>query len=690
MLSSICVEEFEEYSYIKEIKESIDLNKNIVILGPGGCGKSTVLKLVSKYLKESDSVVCFDILCPTGNSAINVDGCTYHTLFCWQSKGLNGVLFGMSHNTLISNDDEYINNRLLNPRFRANYKRIQNLNTIIFDEFSMISRDSFESMNRICQVIRGSSKPFGGIQLILFGDPMQLKPVIGEYIFESKLWDLIDFTVHEIHHEILPRFCSKEFSDMTRLIRLGILSRVVVEKLSHRVCESPLKIMELYFTNNDVDKSNILEYDKIESSEFEYDSLLSTTYTISSVVDRKIKIEMDWDSKSCIYQNCSTSKIFDSLEDKRDYFISHHSEVIKKWGDTINKIIKKDITEFKRNLERVYGSNYMCIKMKNGARVMCTVNCKNDGEFLYVNGTSGIIDECGSTYINLILDDGKKISVNYKTIERNKRLIFEDGIIVDITINFYHIPLRLAYAVTVHRSQGMTLDKVLINGTGLRKSPGLVYVSLSRCKSIENMHLSNFDFEKINVSMKAIQKFRNHVNNELKYLYSQHPDWFDNYYIMADDKTEIPILYEKISMIKNNIQDDDDDINYKNTFKENTVKTRGYDQTRLRDWLFSKFDKCIISHESLPDILEAAHIKPYCEFQNKQEANYKNGMLLRIDLHKLYDKGMITIDKDGNILKSKTINEHPLYSTYQKIEIPDWINKDYLLWHQMNIFNENL
>lgn len=161
-----CKKEYEEYSsdqttncllcntiesrkndsdIVKNLRASVDDMKNIIVLGPAGSGKSYILKIISEHLQmygELNSVkpVCFEVITPTGNSAINVGGITYHTIFSFIPKnGIHSTFFNMGVKTIINSTTEYIEKNLSNPRFGSYIKRIKQLRTLIVDEFSMIS-----------------------------------------------------------------------------------------------------------------------------------------------------------------------------------------------------------------------------------------------------------------------------------------------------------------------------------------------------------------------------------------------------------------------------------------------------------------------------------------------------------------------------------------------------------------------
>lgn len=694
--------------YIKNILLDAQAGKNILCIGPGGAGKSFILqKLSNAFDKEGKT---FEILCPTGQSCTDVNGITYHRFFPWKGTGMHGSFFGLPCCHLCGNStgDNLLYGSLYGFPQKSYRKKIMELQTIMFDEFSMISNMHFGAMNKICQLIRRTNQPFGGIQLIVFGDPFQLSPVQAKFPFMSADWDSMNFIIHQLIPEKLFRYTTTEFSDITRMLRLGIRSEAVEKILETRLIPPQDKVTEIYYRNSDADKSNIKEYDKIDSEEHSYPSFLNIKLIFMSKSNHrdKFKIEVIYDEGrlKCNYANCEVNKVFDTEQEKYEYFDSLLQEIRKECNKEISEQLSDRLEKFKSDLEKRYGKNYMKSKFKVGTRVICTMN---HSENLYVNGTSGKVEECGDDYVSIRTKNDRLIKVTYRPVEDFRK--FSTKHVFSVKYSFNHIPLRLGYAITFNRSQGMTIDSVKISGKGLIRKEGLVYVGISRCKALDSLYLEEINLDKLVVNYEVVSKFKNHYLTELKYLYSKHPSWFDaytvelnNFYRTVSGKNKVDSvkyqrktnsIVEMISTIKypRVPQVDTSNISprqlvYENTESEYTATHRGKSQKLLRDWLLKYQSKCLITGENLPDILEAAHIKNYCEFSNPEESHNGNAILLRCDLHKLFDKGFIAIDEDGNILHSESIANHPLYSSYKKVVIPDFVNKEYLRWRIDNIF----
>jgi hypothetical protein len=186
----------QDPAYLQKIRNAVDDGLNICCVGAAGSGKSIILKKISQQLRFKSPPIIFEVLCPTGCSAVNVDGITLHSLFCWSSYGKSahgfGQFFGMSCSALAGGkiSNENVEEKLLKPmpRYRAAVKRIKELGAMFFDEFSMISGEHLKAMDRIAKAIKGDwSKPFGGIQILMFGDPFQNLPPRGKAPFSSPI-----------------------------------------------------------------------------------------------------------------------------------------------------------------------------------------------------------------------------------------------------------------------------------------------------------------------------------------------------------------------------------------------------------------------------------------------------------------------------------------------------------------------
>lgn len=697
---------------LKRLRSELDEKRNIVCIGPGGSGKSVLLRKLAEQLSLEDPPVIFDILCPTGASALNVGGVTLHSLFGWtpgrnSAKGV-GLFFGLScakiAKRMISDDNIREKLERCLPRYKAAIKKLKGIQCFFGDEFSMWPDELLCAMDRICRVVKGKiDVPFGGIQIVLFGDPFQLPPTRGGYVFAGKVWDELNFSLHQISGSQLYRFSTAELSDMTRMIRLGIVSRNVELKFMERNKRPPSRVMELFFTNADSDKYNKQCYQELGSSEYIYNSNLMVYLNL---LDSNV---------SSLVLSCPKQMKFGAEE-------------MNAWKNEVNlnqlvKHVNEEFRHFQKNLVAVYGEEFMILRFKPGSRVICTVNHREGGNLIYSNGSAGIIQACNKDNVLLALDDGRTILVKPKVLDvlRRIKLYSGDGgsgkeMVLDLKFTFSHIPFRLGYAITFNRAQGMTMDRVNVNGKGLIRKIGMLYVGLSRCRNLDELYLDGVSLSKVKASAATLVKFQDHFVEEIKHLYNAHPEWFDEFVLQIDQAPLVQKILELIHCIRSGsvvpkLADSSIDANrdqisdsknetdailimpvFDPTVGNHLVKTRGNSQRELRKWLLKNQGKCPITGEHIASVLDVAHIKPYCEFTGDElkTAHVDNGSLMRKDLHALYDKGYFAFTDDGTILPSKTFASSPNYGMFVKCDLPSFVSRPHLTWHREHIFNAEL
>jgi ATP-dependent DNA helicase PIF1 len=242
----ICQQDAKRKSKVKRL---IDNGYSVFITGKGGSGKSFFIRYIIEQLRAKD--VCCFVAAPTGKAASNIGGSTVH-YFAGVGTGSKG-----SHEliSMILEDQEAL-------------ERWKTCKVLVIDEVSMLSRELFEKLEIIARCLKNSSRPFGGIQLILSGDFYQLKPVThgesiltseGVYCFASPMWDCcvdvsVSFDQNYRQHEtdlidLLDDFRTSEF--------LSQPSRhYVKDNLSRPLMCNPLDIVRLYSHKESVSQAN--------------------------------------------------------------------------------------------------------------------------------------------------------------------------------------------------------------------------------------------------------------------------------------------------------------------------------------------------------------------------------------------------------------------------------------------------
>ena len=389
----------------QEIYELIEkTNSNIFITGKAGTGKSYLLKY---FRKNTIKKVLY--CAPTGIAALNIDGVTLHSAFGW--------------NNLIDEHEIKLSSNKLSL--------LRSIDTLIIDEISMVRVDVFNQIDKILKKANNNSKPFGGKQVIVFGDLFQLPPVAkreetefftdkygGIFFFNAPAYKDSNFEFREITE--IFRQTDKEFIDILNDIRVGKINEEQIKSLNqHYVTEVPRRVVQVVPMKNEANNINSENLNKINGQEFEYQA---------------------------------------------------------------NVLVGKDIikeTDFPCDFD---------LKLKVGALVMMITNDQEHKR--WVNGTLGIISGLSPTMVKVTIN-GTDFEISPTTFNKykceydreNKTLKY----IVEASVSQF--PLILAYAITIHKSQGMTYQQIACNLESCF-APGQAYVALSRCANYDKLYLT--------------------------------------------------------------------------------------------------------------------------------------------------------------------------------------------------------
>lgn len=337
-------------------------------------------------------------------------------------------------------------------------KLLDQIDWIIIDEISMVRADLLDHIDRLLRISRKDSRPFGGVPMFWVGDLFQLPPVVSTP--EEKAYFNSYYTSPYF-------FSSKVFSeiDQFEMIELGTVFR---QKDEHF-----LKLLN-----------------KIRLNELDYDELESI-------------------NELCVHQNISLDAPFSIILCTTNNTVRHINlnrlEKIK----SASKIYKASIQGTVNPGQ--YPTDEILI-LKEGAQVMLL---RNDPQKRYVNGSLGIITKLNEFSVELMLEgkeESTEIEVNtWEVVKYKTETGIKEGIIAELTGSFKQLPLKLAWAVTIHKSQGKTFDKALIDmGTGAFEY-GQTYVALSRCKSLEGIQLKQpLTMKDIRTDEKVVDFIRRH------------------------------------------------------------------------------------------------------------------------------------------------------------------------------------
>ena len=404
---------------------------NIFVTGRAGTGKSTLLSYLIENTKKKVAVCA-----PTGVAALNVGGVTIHSLF--------GFPFG-----ILGTEDI---GRHLNRRTR---EVLGAIDMLVIDEVSMVNADLMDTMSRAMGIARGRRKlPFGGAQVVMFGDPYQLAPVPGNneeraymaenyqsnWFFDAHVWREDSLERYELSE--IFRQHDEHFKEILNAIRDGSCTQEMLDYINKCGNRFPPHddVIRLATINESVNSVNRHRMSRLETKP-------KTFNAIFSAADEKA------------------------------------------FGRTLPA---EPVLELKVGAQVMFIKNddSSTVKNPNGTGVLKR----------WVNGTIGTVVDLPSSGGVVVEVDGETFDVGRSTWEKVRYEIDEQfdevlGRVKEVLVavplaEFQQIPLRLAWAVTVHKSQGQTYDEVVIDMGRGAFSPGQTYVALSRVRSLEGLYLT--------------------------------------------------------------------------------------------------------------------------------------------------------------------------------------------------------
>ena len=409
-----------------EVFNDMKNGHNIFVTGPGGSGKSHVINLFVKYYKENveDDDNKLYVTSSTGLSSLLINGITIH-----QYSGI-----GIGDKDV----DYYVKN--INKK-KVVKERWRNTKILIIDEISMIDSNIFEKLDIIAQKIRKIKQPFGGIQLIVSGDFLQLPPVnTTDFCYESFSWDI---TIDKIIYlDKIIRQKSNSFQNVLNKIRIGVV-------------------------DNDVKK--ILEECRNRKLENK-DGIVPTL-----LFSKKIMVKEHNDKNLNELLKTNVKKV------------EYNSEYI--FNSKVKDIVKDDYIKLINNQFNIEDK----IILTKYSQVMLTINSAEEG---LANGSRGIIIDFNDNNPIVQFLNGKVLEIKKKDYKMEDT---KDAVIKR------QIPLIHAWAITIHKAQGMSLEYIQTDiGTSIFEY-GQAYVVLSRIRDINGLSLIDIDYSKIKANPKIVK-----------------------------------------------------------------------------------------------------------------------------------------------------------------------------------------
>ena len=470
--------------------------RSIFLTGKAGTGKTTFLKTVVERSRKRPIVVA-----PTGVAAINAGGVTIHSFFQLPFS-------------------PYVPGAKLESKFdfsREKRKIIASIDLLIIDEISMVRADLLDAIDAVLRRFRNHYQPFGGVQLLMIGDLAQLTPVVTPedeqvlkpyydtpYFFGSKALQQIEYVTIQLEHVYRQQDAS--FIEILNEVRHGNPSQEALEKLNSR---------SLHSLPSSLSRRGGVAAPKASTTG---GGLEETMGAIRLTTHNNL---------ANFYNESELQKL-----PGRQY--QFHAEVKGTFPDYSYPTAET-------------------LVLKQGAQVMFV---KNDpsAERRYYNGRIGHVMDISEKRLTVFCE-GDSEAIEVEPLEwENTRYTFNEKtreIEAQVQGTFTQLPLRLAWAITIHKSQGLTFDRAIIDANQ-SFAPGQVYVALSRCRTLEGLVLATPLQARAIINDERVDSYIAQQETEAKRCIEQLPVLKQEYerYLLLQLFDFHPLLYQQETMVR--------------------------------------------------------------------------------------------------------------------------------------------
>ena len=403
-------------------------HRSVFLTGKAGTGKTTLLREIIQTTHKNTVVVA-----PTGIAALNAGGVTIHSMFQLPFGGF----IPDNSSPQFSENTKFETKATLRRHFKMSGLKksvIRNMELLIIDEVSMLRADLLDAMDYMMQTIRKKNISFGGVQVLYIGDLLQLPPVIRDEEWRT-----------------LKTYYKGKFFFHSHVVQQNPPLYIELSKIFRQTDDTFISVLN-NLRNNEISQQDIQTLNQYVKPDFD----LKTNKGFITLTT---------------HNNKADTMNAQALEDLDGKLATYKPEIT---GDFPEKIFPVEEQ----------------LQLKVGAQIMFV---KNDLSFdkHYFNGKMGVIKSLSANEILVHFPEENKTievdkyewqNIRYKVDETTKEIEEE------VLGSFVHYPIKLAWAITVHKSQGLTFDKAALDVSQVFL-PGQAYVALSRLRSLEGLIL---------------------------------------------------------------------------------------------------------------------------------------------------------------------------------------------------------